>query len=79
MNDNLIVRVDFNQIFGEMLSVLTEPYRTFVETLHAEGRITDQEVAELTAAIRDRGARLGELVQARLQPPMPTDPRPGQH
>ena len=59
--------IDMNPIVRAVLRVLSEPYRTFVEGLHAEGRITREELESLHAALLDRGERLADLVQEELR------------
>jgi hypothetical protein len=58
--------VDIDRIVGEIASVLAEPYQEFLATLYAEGRITDDELQQVSREVQKRGAHLGKLVQERL-------------
>jgi hypothetical protein len=59
--------VDIDRVVGEVAGVLAEPYQEFLATLYAEGRISDDELQQVNREVRERGARLGKLVQARLR------------
>ena len=59
--------VDIDRIVGEVAGVLAEPYQEFLATLYAEGRISDDELQQVNREVRERGTRLGKLVQARLR------------
>jgi hypothetical protein len=61
------MNVDIDRIVGEIAGVLAEPYQEFLATLYAEGRITDEELEQVSREVRKRGSHLGKLVQARLR------------
>ena len=58
-----INNIDLSRILSLIIGVLTDPYDKFIETLHAEGRITEQEVQELRQALKDQLPKLSELVR----------------
>ncbi len=60
------IRIDISEIVGEIFGVISHPYKLFIERLHAEGRISDEEVAGLRQDILDRIPRLNELVAERF-------------
>jgi len=64
--------IDLNNLVGAIASVLIDPYATFVVKLHAEGRITDEEMAGLNQEIEESTHRLAELIRAGL--PEDSDP-----
>ena len=64
--------IDLNNLVGAIASVLIDPYATFVAKLHAEGRITDEEMAGLNQEIEESTPRLAELIRAGL--PEDSDP-----
>ena len=55
--------IDLSRILSLIISVLTDPYDKFIEKLHADGRITDEEVIQLRQALKDQIPRLSELVR----------------
>jgi hypothetical protein len=59
--------VDIDRIVGEIAGVLAEPYQEFLATLYSEGRITDEELQQVSREVLKRGSHLGKLVQARLR------------
>ncbi|MDQ3486864.1 MAG: hypothetical protein M3468_03905 [Acidobacteriota bacterium] len=65
------VRVDLTPIVGGIASVLVEPFWEFIHKLQAEGKVSEAEVDQLEAAIRDRASRLFELVQTQLREQKP--------
>jgi hypothetical protein len=60
---------------GTIAAVVMEPYTNFIVRLHTEGRVTAAEIEELHRAFLDRSEHLGELVQARLGRPSPSQPK----
>jgi hypothetical protein len=56
-----VSNIDLSRILSLIISVLTDPYDKFIDKLHAEGRITDEEVRQLRQALNDQIPRLSEL------------------
>lgn len=72
------IRLNFDDAVGPILDVLLEPYKTFIARLHADGRITDAEIAALTTELLDRRQRLGPLLMERARQRSPDQgPEPG--
>jgi hypothetical protein len=55
--------IDLSRILSLIISVLTDPYDKFIDKLHADGRITNEEVIQLRQALKDQIPRLSELVR----------------
>ena len=58
--------IDFTNLVSTIASVLIQPYAIFVEKLHDDGRITDEEMAGLHQEIETLMPRLAELIRAQL-------------
>jgi hypothetical protein len=58
--------IDLSRILSLIISVLTDPYDQFIDKLHTEGRVTDEEVQKLRQALKDQIPRLSELVRPRV-------------
>lgn len=56
---------DLSRILSLIISVLTDPYDQFIDKLHAEGRITDDEVQQLRLALKHQIPKLSELIKPR--------------
>ena len=56
---------DLSRILSLIISVLTDPYDQFIDKLHAEGRITDDEVLQLRLALKHQIPKLSELIKPR--------------
>ena len=74
------VNIDLNEIVATIAGVMFTPYTSFIAQLHAEGRVTDEEMERLRQEFSDRVPRLGDLVAERLSqdheaksPPPPPD------
>ncbi|MDC8450811.1 MAG: hypothetical protein LV473_21000 [Nitrospira sp.] len=59
------IRINLNEVVSQITGVLFEPYTVFIAKLHAEGRITDEEVERLKQEFEDRIPQLYDLVVAR--------------
>ena len=58
---------DISPVVTAVIETLIEPYADFIARLHAEGRITAAEVAEVNAAVDKRKDGLAESVHEYLQ------------
>jgi hypothetical protein len=59
--------IDLSEIVELIASVLIEPYEQFLSKLHADGRISEAELANLRHEVESRGPRLGKLLQEQLR------------
>jgi hypothetical protein len=57
-------RINISPIMAGIVGVLVEPYKEFVVKLRQEGRISDEEVQGLRAALEEATANLGEKISA---------------
>jgi len=55
--------IDLSRILSVIIGVLTDPYDKFIDKLHGEGRITDEEVQQLREALNDQIPLLSKLVK----------------
>lgn len=56
-------KTDLSRILSLIISVLTDPYDQFIDKLHAEGRITAEEVQQLRLALKEQIPKLSELIK----------------
>jgi hypothetical protein len=56
-------KTDLSRILSLIISVLMDPYDQFIDKLHAEGRITDEELRELRVALKEQIPKLSELIK----------------
>ena len=56
-------KTDLSRILSLIISVLTDPYDQFIDKLHAEGRITTEEVQQLRVALKEQIPKLSELIR----------------
>lgn len=63
-------RIDLSPVVAALIATLVEPYKTFVNRLLTEGRITQEEYDQLFDELRRRGdGRLNERVAEALRNP----------
>jgi hypothetical protein len=60
------VRVDISAIVGTMIAVAMKPYADFVNRLRDEGRVSDDELASLRAALLEAVESVGQRTRERL-------------
>ena len=56
-------KTDLSRILSLIISVLTDPYDQFIDRLRAEGRITEEEVQQLRAALSEQIPKLSKLIK----------------
>jgi hypothetical protein len=52
-----------SRILSLIITVLTDPYDQFIDKLRAEGRITEEEVQQLRAALGEQIPKLSKLIK----------------
>ena len=62
-------KTDLSRVLSLIITVLTDPYDQFIDKLHVEGRITDEEVQQLHAALRAQIPKVSELIKGNSSPP----------
>ena len=65
-------KADLSRVLSLIITVLTDPYDQFIDKLQIEGRITDEEVQQLRAALRAQIPKVSQLIKTNSSPP--TDP-----
>jgi prefoldin subunit 5 len=58
--------IDITPVVAAVVEVALDPYKALVEKLETQGRLSDDELAELDRRVRDVDERLPELAQAAL-------------
>jgi hypothetical protein len=56
-------KTDLSRILSLIISVLMDPYDQFIDKLHAEGRISDEEVQQLRLALKEQIPKLSQLIK----------------
>jgi len=56
-------KTDLSRILSLIISVLTDPCDQFIDRLRAEGRITEEEVHQLRAALSEQIPKLSKLIK----------------
>ena len=56
------IQFDISSIVADIVSVMIEPYEILVTRLHAEGKLSDPDLAQLDRALREQGKHLSEKV-----------------
>jgi hypothetical protein len=59
---------DLSRILSLIIGVLTDPYDKFIDKLHSEGRITDEEIEQLRQTLNDQIPRVSQLVRPNKRP-----------
>ena len=61
-------KTDLSRVLSLIITVLTDPYDQFIDKLHVEGRITDEEVRHLHAALRAQIPKVSQLIKTNSSP-----------
>ena len=61
-------KTDLSRILSLIITVLTDPYDQFIDKLRAEGRITEEEVQQLRAALGEQIPKLSKLIKPHPNP-----------
>ena len=65
-------KTDLSRVLSLIITVLTDPYDQFIDKLYAEGRITEEEVRQLRAALKEQIPKLSQLIRTNTdRPPDP--------
>lgn len=59
------IRINLTNVVGQIAGVLIQPYAAFIAKLHADRRITDEEIEGLRQEFENQFNHLGELVMER--------------
>lgn len=62
-------KTDLSRVLSLIITVLTDPYDQFIDQLYAEGRITEEEVQHLRAALNEQIPKLSQLIKTNTNRP----------
>ena len=60
------VRIEMNKIVGHVAFIFLDPYSQFIAKLHAEGRVTDDELDTLQQEFNNVVENFGPRLEQRL-------------
>jgi hypothetical protein len=60
---------DLSRVLSLIITVLTDPYDQFIDKLHVEGRITDEEVQQLRVALKEQIPKVSQLIKTNTNRP----------
>ena len=62
-------KTDLSRVLSLIITVLTDPYDQFIDKLRLEGRITEEEVQQLRAALREQIPKVSQLIKTSTDRP----------